>query len=245
MREGLQNIGSYMNPYVSNVIDAAQAAGSRALGNNLNQIRDGAIRSGAAYGSRHGVQEGVAAAENAYNQQQFAANALSDAFGKAAGYLGGDITNNMQAQQQNAANANAAGNSLSNLATNQRAASTADINNVMTYGTAQQQNQIAQNQAAYNEWLRTQNAPLSNLAQYSNILASVPKSTTSTSNTNSTSVGWGPQPATSSSPLLGAAGGAMSGAMAGAQLGSVIPGLGTAYGALGGAALGGLMGGFR
>lgn len=210
MAQGLQNIGQYMNPYTSSVIDAAQAAGSRALGNNLNQIRDGALRSGSAYGSRHVVQEGVAAAENAYNQQQFAANALSDAFGKAAGYLGGDITNNMQAQQQNAANAQNVGNSLSNLATSQRTAQAADMSNLLNYGTQAQENQTAQNQAAYQEFQRMQALPWNNLTNYTNVLAGSPRSTTSTSNTNSTSIGYQPQQQTSSSPIMSALGMGMS-----------------------------------
>lgn len=245
MASGLQNIGQYMNPYVSSVIDAARAYGEKALGNNLNQIRDGALRSGAAYGSRHGVQEGVAASENAFNQQQFAANALSDAYGKAAGYLSGDITNNMNAQQQNAANAMNAGNNLSQLATAQRAANVADVNNMFTYGSADQQNTTAQNQAAYNEWLRTQNQPMQNWLGYMQGISAAPKSTSFTSNTNSSSIGYQPQQQQSSSPIMGALGGGMSGAVTGAQLGTLIPGIGPAGGALGGAALGAIMGGFR
>ena len=238
MQQGLQNIGSYMNPYVNNVISASEAVGQRTLGNNLNQIRDSALRSGAAYGSRHGVQEGAAAADNAINQQNFAANALNQAYGQAAGYLGGDITNNLQAQQQNAANAQNVGNSLSSLATNQRAANTADVSNLLNFGTADQENQTAQNQANYQEWLRVQNQPWQNLQNYTNVLATTPKSTTHTGNTNSQSIGYQPQQQTSSSPLMGLAGGALTGA----QMGSSFGPWGTAIGAAGGGLLGAFSG---
>lgn len=66
-------INAQMNPYIQNVEQAALAQGQRALSQNLNQIADAGIRSGAAFGSRQGVMEGAAAAENAMNQANLSA----------------------------------------------------------------------------------------------------------------------------------------------------------------------------
>lgn len=66
-------IQGQMNPYITNVEEAALAQGRKALAQNLNQISDAGIRAGSAFGSRQGVLEGVAASEQAQNQANLSA----------------------------------------------------------------------------------------------------------------------------------------------------------------------------
>ena len=111
-------IQGQMNPYITNVEEAALAQGRKALAQNLNQISDAGIRAGGAFGSRQGILEGVAASEQAQNQanlsaqlrqqgyQQAVQNALAGqqaSLGSAqAGYSAGALQQ-QQAQAQLAA----------------------------------------------------------------------------------------------------------------------------------------------
>lgn len=76
-------IQAQMNPYISNVEQAALAQGQRALAQNLNQISDAGIRSGGAFGSRQGILEGVAASEQAMNQANLSANLRNQGYQQA------------------------------------------------------------------------------------------------------------------------------------------------------------------
>jgi len=235
LAQGLSGISQYMNPFISNVLNAANAAGDDAFGRNLNTLRDSALRSGAAYGSRHGVQEGVAAAQNAMDRQNFAANILSQGYGQAVSQLGSDVQAQNAIAQQNRANALAGGTAMQGLGTAQRASDVADAKNLLAYGSLDQQTQGAQQTAAYNEWLRQQNMPLQLQQLYNQTVSMAPHSTSGTSNT--TSVGFAPQQQATSSPLVSGLGGAMSGAQAGMMVGGP-------YGAAIGAVGGGLLGAF-
>lgn len=203
---GLQGaINNYMNPYISNVVDSVNALGQQNLANSLNQTADQAIGAKAFGGSRHGVQEGIATAQNNLNTNNLLANLLSSGYTQATGLMGQDINNNLQAQVYNQANANTgmnrmqtAGNQMSNLGTANRAANTADISNLMNYGTLQQQTTGAQQQAAYNEWLRQQNMPLQMQQVYNQTVGAAPHDTS----TNTSSVGISPVQQQSSSPLM-------------------------------------------
>jgi hypothetical protein len=194
---GLSNIGQYMNPYISNVIDNLGELSRYNLDKSLSQTADQAVAAKAFGGSRHGVQEGVATAENNFNLNNQIANLLSGGYTQATNLLGQDISNNLQAQGANQANANnafnrmqSAGSQMANIGTANRAANVADIANLMTYGTAQQQTQGAQDQAAYNEFLRQQQLPYQALQAYNQTVSSAPHDTTS----NTSSSGWSMSP---------------------------------------------------
>ena len=239
-RNSLSGINDYMNPFVNNVVNVASANGARALANNLNNLRSKAP-AGAAYGSRYGVQEGAAAADNSLNQQNYIYEALSGAFDKATGLMGEDISNKLKADTTNATNYESymdrlknAGTAAADVNTAARTANVGDINNVLQYGIMDQHTRDKLDKANYDEFLRMQNNPYLALKLYNDTLASAPRSTTST--TNSTSFGSSQVPATSSNPWLGGLGGAMGGAVAGAPLGP----WGVAAGAAAGGALGAL-----
>lgn len=59
----------FMNPYQQNVIDANNAQWQRVNAQTVNRVNDLATRANAFGGSRHGVAEGVALADNAMAQQ--------------------------------------------------------------------------------------------------------------------------------------------------------------------------------
>ena len=232
LANGLSGISQYMNPYINNVVNSVQDFSRQNLDKALTQTNDQALAAKAFGGSRHGVQEGVATAQNNLNTNNLISNLLSSGYNQATNMLGTDVQARNQASQQNNANALAGGQALSNLGTENRAANTADINNLLTYGGLQQQTQGAQDTAAYQEWLRQQNAPAAMQQLYNQTISSAPHSTNGTANTNSTT--YAPQQQTSSSPLVGALGGAIGGASSLAALGP----WGAAIGGIGGGLLG-------
>ncbi len=95
------NIGAYMNPYIQNVEQQALGNMDRAFKNNLNQIGDGAINANAFGGSRQGVAEGVAAAENARQMGDLSAQLRSQGYGQASSMMQSDMDRAMQGQQLN------------------------------------------------------------------------------------------------------------------------------------------------
>lgn len=208
---GLSGISKYMNPYVSNVVDAVTAQNKQNLDNSLTQTADQAIASKAFGSSRHGVQEGVATANNNLGLSNVVSNLLSSGYNQATNLLGQDISNDFNAQAANQANANnyynrmlSAGGQLANIGQAQQASDQTSINNMLQFGNLQQQTQAAQNTAKYNEWLRQQGLPYQALQSYNQTVGTAPHSTSGSSNT--TSIGYAPQQQSSSSPISTALG---------------------------------------
>jgi hypothetical protein len=80
-------IQGQMNPYITNVEEAALAQGRKALAQNLNQISDAGIRAGGAFGSRQGILEGVAASEQAQNQANLSAQLRQQGYQQTVGNI--------------------------------------------------------------------------------------------------------------------------------------------------------------
>lgn len=145
-------IGAQMNPYIQNVEQAALAQGQKALAQNLNGIADAGIRSGAAFGSRQGVLEGAAVAQNAQDQAALSAQLRQQGYQNAV--------QNALAGQQAALGAAQAG---------------------YTAGSAYQndaQKELAAQEAQYNA---LRQYPLEKLNIMGSALGAVPYGTTSTS----------------------------------------------------------------
>lgn len=235
LANGLSGIGQYMNPYIDNVVNSVQDFSRQNLDSALTQTADKALAARAFGGSRHGVQEGVATAQNNLNTNNLIANLLSSGYNQATNMLGTDVQAQNQAAQQNNANALAGGQALSNLGTANRAANTSDINNLLTYGGLEQQ--TGQNAAdkLYNYFQYQNQYPLQAQQVYNQTVSAAPHNTSQSGTSGTTSIGWAPQQQATSSPLMGGLGGAM----AGAKLGSMLmPGVGTGIGAIGGGLLG-------
>jgi hypothetical protein len=95
------NVGAYMNPYTQNVIDASKSQYQDAFKNNLNTIGANATAARAFGGSRQGVAEGAAAAQNAQNFGQFAAGLQQQGFDKASALMQADQNRALTADVQN------------------------------------------------------------------------------------------------------------------------------------------------
>jgi hypothetical protein len=93
---------AFMNPYQQQVIDANNAQWANTNAATSNQINDEATKAGAFGGSRHGVAEGVALANNNQAQQQQTAGLLSNGFTNAQ-----NTAQNVAQMGFNAAGANA------------------------------------------------------------------------------------------------------------------------------------------
>lgn len=103
------DVGAYMSPYIQNVEQAALANQNQAFHQNLNTIGDSAINAGAFGGSRQGVAEGVAAAENARQMGDLSAQLRNQGFSQAQGMMTSDMDRALQGQQLNLQGAQAQG----------------------------------------------------------------------------------------------------------------------------------------
>jgi hypothetical protein len=77
-----------MNPYQQQVLDANNAQWQHTNAQTMNQVNDAATKAGAFGGSRHGVAEGVALANNNMAQQGQTANLLQSGYNNAVGQAG-------------------------------------------------------------------------------------------------------------------------------------------------------------
>lgn len=93
------DISAYMNPYLAEVESRALDNQSRAFQNNLNSISANAVSAGAFGGSRQGIAEGVASAENARAMGDLSAQLRAQGFDTASGLLQNDIAREMQGEQ--------------------------------------------------------------------------------------------------------------------------------------------------
>lgn len=234
---GMSGISQYMNPYVSNVIDSLKAQSAQNLDQSLKQTDDQAIAAKAFGGSRHGVQEGVATAQNNLGLSGQIANLLQSGYNNATSLLGSDVATQNAAAQQNASNALAGGQAMAGLGTTARGANAADINNLLTFGSLDQQTlqgALDKNMAL---WQYQNQYPLLAQQTYNDTVARAPHNTSSTGSSNTTSVGMAPQQQTSSSPLSTALGLGLGGL---SLLGTGgMSGIGGALGSLGLGLLGG------
>lgn len=215
------DLSGYMNPYLENVEQAALGNMDQAYKQTLNTISDRAINAGAFGGSRQGVAEGVAAAENARQMGDLSAQIRAQGFGQAAGMMQSDMDRAMQGQQLNLQGAGVQGD----LANAQQNAYLQSIQAAMSAGQINQAQAQALIDQTVSQYDAMRNVPLEQLNIRLAALGGtqVPISSTQTSRTPTTG-----------NPFVGGLGGAMSGA----QLGSMFGPIGTGIGAIGGGLLG-------
>lgn len=208
LAQGLSGIGAYMNPYTQNVVDSLKAQSDQNLAHSLSQTADQAIAAKAFGGSRHGVQEGVATAQNNLGLSGQIANLLQSGYNQATSLLGNDVSTQNAIAQQNRANALNGANALGSLGTAAQNANTSDVNNLMAYGALGQQ--TAQNalDKYYNLWQFQSQYPLQAQQVYNQTVSSAPHNTSGTMNASTNSIGWAPQQQETTSPLAAGLGGA-------------------------------------
>jgi len=108
------NIGNYMNPYVSNVVDNTVDTMNRGRQMAMQDIGDQAISSGAFGGARHGVAEAETNRNFFETVGNVADQGFSNAFNNATGLAQYDINNQIGQNQTQLQAANQLG-SLANL----------------------------------------------------------------------------------------------------------------------------------
>lgn len=206
-KNGLQGISDYMNPYIDTVVDSVSDISRSNLNNALQQTNDQALSAKAFGGSRHGVREGVATAQNNRDTNNIIANLLNTGYNNATNLMGQDISNTLTADRSNQgafqnwmSNLLTGGNSLAKLGMDQQNTNTAALQNVMAYGNQVQQTQQNADTAKYNEYLRMQNLPYQALQTYNQTVQGAPKSTSSS--TSSSGQSYQQQQMPSSNPLL-------------------------------------------
>lgn len=97
------NVDAYMNPYISNVENAALQRLEGATKQAVNRIGDQARAAGAFGGSRQGIAEGTALGEAARSAGELSANLRSQGFNQAAALMQADQQRAMQAALANQA----------------------------------------------------------------------------------------------------------------------------------------------
>ena len=161
------DISAYMNPYISNVEEAALARLGGATQQAVNRLGDQAIQARAFGGSRQGIAEGVALGEASRSAGELSANLRSQGYNQAAQLLQADQQRALQAALANQQANLSAGTTSAQLAqqaalANQAAGLQAGTFNAQQALQAQQLNQAAGLQAG---GLRNQTA-----AQLGNML---------------------------------------------------------------------------
>lgn len=113
------DIGGYMNPYISNVENAALSRLEGATQQAVNRLGDQALAARAFGGSRQGIAEGVALGEASRSAGELSANLRSQGFNQAAALMQADQARALQADSLSAQLAQQA--NLANQATGMQA----------------------------------------------------------------------------------------------------------------------------
>lgn len=113
------DIGGYMNPYITNVENAALSRLEGATQQAVNRLGDQALAARAFGGSRQGIAEGVALGEASRSAGELSANLRSQGFNQAAALMQADQARALQADSLSAQLAQQA--NLANQATGMQA----------------------------------------------------------------------------------------------------------------------------
>jgi hypothetical protein len=175
------DMGQYMNPYTSNVIDTSMGDLNRARSMAMNDVGAQATKAGAFGGSRHGVAEGVTNTGFANQAASMAAGLRNQGFQNAQGAAQFDIGNRLNAGLANQ-NAGLQGAQFRLGAAGQLAGMAGqgfDMANTVNgmqsgYGTQQQQNNQNLINSIIGQWQGFTGAPGTSLGMGSTALGSVP-----------------------------------------------------------------------
>lgn len=177
-------IGYYMNPFTESVAAPTYAALRQQQGQELAQQQAQAIRSGAAFGERSGLERANLMRQQGLGTAQALAPIFSQGFGQAAqlaagqqGVVASDLARRMQVGQQ-----------LAGLGTGAQAAALQGAQGALQAGTAEQQTQQADLTARYQQFLQERGYPF----QVAQFLANIAMGTGALSGSTTTTTQ--PQP---------------------------------------------------
>jgi hypothetical protein len=214
---------SLMNPYIGAVVDPTTQQMRQAMDQSLNATRANAANVGAFGGSRLGVQEGTAQAQEALGEGQLVGGLLSAGYNTAQERAMGLAGTNLQAGEW-------AAGMLPQWATAQAGQTAREAALLEGAGRAQQGQSQAELDQASATWQNEWNYPLIQQQILEQALTSTPYGGTTQQTMSRTGA-----PASRGSQAMGALGGAASGAAMGSM---IMPGYGTAIGAVAGGLLG-------
>ena len=194
------DLSGYMNPYQNDVINSTVDQAMRAKGVSDANDASKATAAGAFGGSRSAVLQNLDDNSWQQNLQQTLANLNSGNFTQAQQAAQNDLSRQLTASQ---ANQNAglqaatlglnAANSLANMGGDQLNQALQRAGALSTAGDAQQQNQQAQLNAAYQQWQLAQQYPIQMQQLLNQSVGLIPKTgtTSTTGSTDSSSFGFG------------------------------------------------------
>jgi hypothetical protein len=162
-----------MNPYLTAVVDPTVTQMRQGLQQSLGQTRANAANVGAFGGSRLGVQEGTAQAQEALGEGQLVGGLLSSGYGSAQQQA-------MNLAQQNLGAGEWATTTLPQLAVGSQAETAKEAGLLEQAGRAEQgQSQAEQDQLAQN-WETQWNYPIQSLGVLESVLGTTPHGSTTT-----------------------------------------------------------------
>ncbi|HEY4031993.1 MAG TPA: hypothetical protein VGM25_16725 [Caulobacteraceae bacterium] len=190
------DLSGYMNPYSQQVIDSTLSDLNRQRNIQATNDASTATQAGAFGGSRSAVLQGLDDDNFARQAAQTAASLNQQNFSQAQAAAQGDLSRQLSASQanQNAGLQGAgltlnAANALSGMGGQQLSQALQQAGALSTAGDAQQQNQQAQLNAAYQQWQLAQQYPLTMQNVLDQAVQLVPKTGTTNSTGSATKEG--------------------------------------------------------
>lgn len=184
----------YMSPYASNVRDNTLRKMDQ---NNLvqqRQVDDSAQGAHAFGGDRHAILMGEVMRDQNTARNDYVDQSNQSAYNDAASRWQADRAANMEAGEFNSNQGQrtydrilSAGGQMGNLGTASGELASRGVGNLLTTGMVDQDVRQRSNDAAYQDYLRTQTAPLDRYNQLTGILSGVPINRTTTENGTQTS----------------------------------------------------------
>jgi hypothetical protein len=197
---GNEQAQQYMNPYIQQVQDRTIMDMLKNNKREIDGLGDQAAAGKAFGGTRHAVLEAQTRGNQQENMMDFLAGSNASAYSDAQQQFERDRQARMGAEGMNNQNRQsildrmlAAGGQMSGIGTAKAGLQSQSIMDLLRTGGVQQETERDQLGAAYNEFLRMQDAPMDRYRDLASILSGVPRDVTTTgsgTSTSKTSGGW-------------------------------------------------------
>jgi hypothetical protein len=177
------DLSKYLNPYTQDVIDTS--LGDLERSREIQRVADqqSATAAGAFGGSRQGVADSLTNDSYLRNAASTAANLRSQGYNTALGAAQTDISNKLGADEFNANQKANAATSLAGLSNDELTQALQRAGALATAGATEQQTQQTADEAAYQDWLRQLQDPLTKQGVLNQALGIIPMQQTQTSTT--------------------------------------------------------------
>ena len=176
-------VDQYMDPYLSNVVDTTAANIARENAIAQRRLQGNAISRGAFGGDRSGVAAAELERSQGLARNQTMAELMSKGYGQALGMFNTQQGVDLNAQQQNVANALAAGQNWYNFGQGQVQTGLGVANAQLQAGQLQQQQRQNELNSLYQQWQNRKAYPFQSIGWLGNIVSGVGNNTGGTSTT--------------------------------------------------------------